>query len=161
VAPLALDSRVKRADRSSGHALHLERDPIWRTREKAVVSAPDVPLVGHELLDAVTAEMVLFHERYHHRIPVTAKTLLLGDEILVCVLAGVYSDVEKTMIELQRGTLVQQVRSAFQVAMQSRFIETVERLSGREVLAFISDQHVGPDIEIELFMLKPNGTGGL
>ena len=73
----------------------------------------------------------------------------------ICVLAGVYSDVEKTMIELQRGTLVQQVRSAFQVAMQHKFIAAVERLSGREVLAFVSDQHVGPDIEIELFMLKP------
>jgi uncharacterized protein YbcI len=105
--------------------------------------------------------MVVFHERYHHRIPVTAKTLLLGDEVLVCVLAGIYSDVEKTMIEVQRGTLVQQVRSAFQVAMQSKFIATVERLSGREVLAFISDQHVGPDIEIELFILKPTGLNQL
>ena len=95
------------------------------------------------------------HQRYHHRAPVTAKTLLLSDEVLICVLAGVYSDVEKTMIELQRGTLVQQVRSAFQVAMQHKFISAVERLSGREVLAFVSDQHVGPDIEIELFMLKP------
>jgi uncharacterized protein YbcI len=123
--------------------------------------APAVPLIGDELLDAVTAEMVVFHERYHHRIPVTAKTLLLGDEVLVCVLAGIYSDVEKTMIEVQRGTLVQQVRSAFQVAMQSKFIATVERLSGREVLAFISDQHVGPDIEIELFMLKPTGPDQL
>jgi uncharacterized protein YbcI len=122
------------------------------------MSASAVPLIGDELLDAVTAEMVVFHERYHHRIPVTAKTLLLGDEVLVCVLAGIYSDVEKTMIELQRGTLVQEVRSAFQVAMQGRFIATVERLSGREVLAFVSDQHVGPDIEIELFMLKPTGT---
>jgi uncharacterized protein YbcI len=125
------------------------------------VSAPHVPLIGDELLDAVTAEMVVFHERYHHRVPVTAKTVLLGDEVLVCVLAGVYTDVEKTLIEVQRGTLVQQVRSAFQVAMESKFIATVERLSGREVLAFISDQHVGPDIEIELFMLKPNGPGGL
>jgi uncharacterized protein YbcI len=118
------------------------------------MSAPAVPLIGDELLDAVTAEMVVFHEHYHHRVPVTAKTLLLGDEVLICVLGGIYSDVEKTMIELQRGRLVQQVRSAFQVAMQSRFIAAVERLSGREVLAFVSDQHVGPDIEIELFMLK-------
>jgi uncharacterized protein YbcI len=125
------------------------------------VPAPDVPLAGDALLDAVTAEMVLFHAHYHHRIPLTAKTLLLGDEVLVCVLGGVYSDVEKTMIELQRGALVQQVRSAFQVAMQSRLIATVERLSGREVLTFMSDQHVGPDIEIELFMLKPNGPAGL
>jgi uncharacterized protein YbcI len=119
------------------------------------MAPPDVPLTGNALLEAVTAAMVGMHEHYHHRIPVTAKTLLLSDEVLICVLAGIYSDVEKTMIEVQRGTLVQQVRSAFQVAMQDRFIAVVERLSGREVLAFISDQHVGPDIEIELFMLKP------
>ncbi len=126
-----------------------------------MAAVPDAPLLGDELLDAVTAAMVAMHQHYHHRIPVTAKTLLLGDEVLVCVLAGVYTDVEKTMIEVQRGTLVQQVRSAFQVAMQNRFISAVERLSGREVLAFISDQHVGPDIEIELFMLKPTAVAAL
>ncbi|MFZ0385893.1 MAG: Na-translocating system protein MpsC family protein [Solirubrobacteraceae bacterium] len=125
------------------------------------MSAPDVPLIGEELLGAVTAAMVAMHQHYYHRIPVTAKTLLLGDEVLVCVLGGIYSDVEKTMIELQRRTLVQQMRSAFQVAMQDRFIATVERLSGREVLAFISDQHVGPDIEIELFMLRPHEPAAL
>jgi hypothetical protein len=37
--------------------------------------------------------------------------------------------------------------------MQRKFINEVERLSGRTVSAFISDSHVGPDIEIELFML--------
>jgi uncharacterized protein YbcI len=126
-----------------------------------MAAVPNAPLLGDELLDAVTAAMVAMHQHYHHRIPVTAKTLLLGDEVLVCVLAGVYTDVEKTMIEVQRGTLVQQVRSAFQVAMQNRFISAVERLSGREVLAFISDQHVGPDIEIELFMLKPTAVAAL
>jgi uncharacterized protein YbcI len=125
------------------------------------VSAPDVPLIGNDLLAAVTAAMVAMHQHYYHRIPVTAKTLLLGDEVLVCVLGGIYSDVEKTMIELQRRTLVQQMRSAFQVAMQDRFIATVERLSGRDVLAFISDQHVGPDIEIELFMLRPHEPAAL
>jgi uncharacterized protein YbcI len=126
-----------------------------------MAAVPNAPLLGDELLDAVTAAMVAMHQHYHHRIPVTAKTLLLGDEVLVCVLAGVYTDVEKTMIEVQRGTLVQQVRSAFQAAMQNRFISAVERLSGREVLAFISDQHVGPDIEIELFMLKPTAVAAL
>jgi hypothetical protein len=39
--------------------------------------------------------------------------------------------------------------------MQHKFIAEVERLSGRSVLAFISNQHVGPDMEIELFMLRP------
>jgi uncharacterized protein YbcI len=109
--------------------------------------------MGDELLDAVTDAMVQLHRRYHHRAPVTAKTLLLGDDLLACVMGGVYTDVEKTMIELQRATVVQETRSVFQDAMQSRFIDEVERLSGRAVLAFISNHHVGPDMEIELFML--------
>jgi len=49
---------------------------------------------------------------------------------------------------------VQETRSAFQEAMQQRFIEEIERLSGRDVLAFISNSHVGPDMEIELFVLR-------
>jgi uncharacterized protein YbcI len=110
-------------------------------------------LTGDELLAAVTDAMVGFHHHYHHRKPVTAKSLMLGDDLIACVLGGVYTDVEKTMIELQRATVVQETRSVFQDAMQSRFIDEVERLSGRAVLAFISNHHVGPDMEIELFML--------
>jgi uncharacterized protein YbcI len=117
--------------------------------------APDRALSGEALLAAVTDAMVALHQRYHHRVPVTAKTLLLGDDLLACVLGGVYTDVEMTMIELQRTTIVQETRSAFQNAMQEKFISEIERLSGRDVLAFISNHHVGPDMEIELFLLKP------
>jgi uncharacterized protein YbcI len=113
------------------------------------------PLSGDELLFAVTEAMVALHQRYYHRTPVSAKTQMLGDDLLACVLGGVYTDVEKTMIELQRSTVVQETRSAFQTAMQQKFIDQVEQLSGRDVLAFISNHHVGPDIEIELFMLAP------
>jgi uncharacterized protein YbcI len=114
---------------------------------------PNAPLTGDALLAAVTEAMVGLHERYHHRKPVTAKTQLLGDDLLACVLGGIYTDVEKTMIELQRSPHVQETRSAFQDAMQHKFIDVVERLSGRRVLSFVSDSHVGPDMEIELFML--------
>jgi len=120
--------------------------------------APDASLTGDELLAAVTEAIVAFHERYHHRTPATAKTLLLGGELLVCVLGGVYTDVEKTMIELQCATIVHETRSAFHTVMQHKFIAAIERLSGREVLTFMSNHHVGPDIEIELFMLTPQET---
>ena len=119
------------------------------------MTAPEPPLSGEELLTAITEEMVALHQRYHHRKPVTAETKMLGDDLLACVLGGVYTDVEKTMIELQRSTVVQETRSAFQNAMQHTFIDKVGTLSGRDVLAFISNHHVGPDIEIELFMLAP------
>lgn len=118
------------------------------------MSAAHPPLHGEQLLVAVTAAMVALHQRYHHRAPVTAKTQMLGGDLLACVMGGIYTEVEKTMIELQRSTVVQETRSAFQNTMQHKFIGEVERLSGRDVLAFISNHHVGPDIEIELFMLK-------
>ena len=106
----------------------------------------------------LTQAMVAFHKRYHHRKPVSAKTLMLGDDLLACVLGGVYTDVEKTMIEIQRKTIVQETRNELQNAMQANFIEAVERLTGRGVVGFISIHHVGPDIEIELFLLTPDGT---
>jgi uncharacterized protein YbcI len=120
--------------------------------------APNVPLTGDSLLAAVTEAMVELHERYHHRAPVSAKSMLLGGDLLACVMGGIYTDVEKTMIELQRSTIVQETRSEFQAAMQHKFISVVERLSGRDVLAFISNQHVGPDMEIELFILRPQAA---
>ena len=123
--------------------------------------ASEAPLSGDAMLVGITDAMIAFHERYHHRKPGTAKTLLLGDDLLVSILGGVYTDVEKTMIELQRTIIVQETRSAFQLAMQHKFVSVVERLSGRSVLAFISNQHVGPDIEIEIFMLWPRVQGAL
>ena len=99
--------------------------------------------------------MVGFHKRYHHREPATVKTQMLEGELLVCLMGGVYTDVEKTMIEMQKSTLVQETRSAFQEAMQDKFIEAVERLSGRKVLVFVSNSNVGPDLEVELFLLAP------
>ena len=57
------------------------------------------------------------------------------------------------MIELQHTAIVKQTRSTFQTATQHRFIGAIERLSGREVLMFISSHHVGPDTELKLFML--------
>jgi len=119
------------------------------------MSAPNDALVDNALLSAVTDAMVAFHKRYYHRAPVTAKTMLLDGELLVCVLEGVYTDVEKTMIEIQRTPIVQETRAAFQTAMQSRLIASVERLSGRTVHALSSNHHVGPDLEVQVFMLGP------
>ena len=37
--------------------------------------------------------------------------------------------------------------------MEADFREAVERLTGRKVFAFISGNHVDPDIAVELFIL--------
>jgi len=117
--------------------------------------APENLLDGNQLFAAVNKSMVALHQEYHRRAPVTAKALLLGDDLLACVLGGVVNEIEKTMVQLQSQTILQETRSPFQEAMQHKLIAAVERLSGRRVQAFISNSHVDPEIEIELFMLKP------
>ena len=114
---------------------------------------PIGPLTGDALLSAVTDAMVALHLRYYDRVPATAKTQLLGGDLLACVLGGVYTDVEKTMIELGRTHAVHPTRGQFQATMSHKFVAVVERLTGRTVLAFISNHHVGPDLAVELFLL--------
>jgi uncharacterized protein YbcI len=108
-------------------------------------------------LEALTEALVALHERYHGRRPGTARTQLMGDDMLACLLGDIYTNVEQTMIELQREAMVQQTRSEFQRAMEKRFIDAVERITDRRVARFISTHHVGPDLELELFVLEPAG----
>ena len=80
---------------------------------------------GDELLEAVSVSMGALHERYYGRVPVSTRSQMMGDDLLACVLGGVYTEVEKTLIELQRSAIVQETRSAFQAAMQHKFISEV------------------------------------
>jgi len=111
-------------------------------------------------MDAVASALVDLHERYHGRRPATVKAQMMGDDMLACLLGEIYTDVEKTMIEMQRKAMVHETRSAFQQAMEHRFIAAVETITSRRVQTFISTHHVGPDLELELFVLEPAGGAG-
>jgi len=111
--------------------------------------------IGDSELEGVTEALVALHERYHGRTPANARSQMMGDDLLACLLGDVYTDVEKTMIEMQRKALVHETRSAFQQAMERRFSSAVETITGRRVAKFISTHHVGPDLELELFILEP------
>jgi uncharacterized protein YbcI len=117
---------------------------------------PDSSPIGDDVLEAVTEAMVALHERYHGRRPKSARTRMMGEDLIACVLGDVYTDIEKTMIELQRQAMVHETRSAFQQAIEHRFIAQVERLTRRRVVRFISTHNVGPDLELELFVLEPD-----
>ena len=111
--------------------------------------------LGDAQLDALSEAMGALHERYHGRRPATIRSQMMGDDMVACLLGDVYTDIEKTMIEMQRQALVHETRSTFQQAMERRFIDVVERVTGRGVTKFISTHHVGPDLELELFLLGP------
>ena len=112
-----------------------------------------LPPIGEDKLEAVTESMVKLHEHYYGRKPGSALSQMMGDDMLACMFGHPYTNVEKTLIELQRQALVHESRTAFQQAMERRFIQEVERITERTVEKFISTHNVGPDIELELFML--------
>lgn len=120
-----------------------------------MAEAPRGAPLGPAQLEAVSEAMGALHERYHGRKPATVRTQMMDDDMLACLLGDVYTDVEKTMIEMQRKALVHETRSAFQQTMERRFIDVIERITERRVLRFISTHHVGPDLELELFLLHP------
>ena len=111
--------------------------------------------LSDQVLDAVNDALGALHERYHGRKPATTRTLMMGDDMLACLMGDIYTDVEKTMIEMQRKAIVHETRSVFQQAMQHRFVGAVQRITDRRVERFISAHHVGPDLELELFLLEP------
>jgi uncharacterized protein YbcI len=113
------------------------------------------PPIGDEMLEAVNDAMVALHEHYHGRKPATARTEMLGDDMIACVLSDMYTDVEKTMIEIDAAAIVHDTRSTFEHATQQRFIGAVERTTGRRVTQFMPMHHVGPDLEVLLFLIQP------
>ena len=62
---------------------------------------------------------------------------------------------EHNLIRDGRGDLVLETRRAYQDAMGDELSAGVENITGRKVIAFLSANHLDPDIAIESFMLAP------
>jgi uncharacterized protein YbcI len=58
-----------------------------------------------------------------------------------------------------RAQFVRDTRKAFQDAMRDDFVAEIRKLTGRRVTAFMSDNHIDPDVAIECFQLAPEGHG--
>ena len=96
--------------------------------------------------------MKLFRD-YYGRGPTKAKSYLLDDRILVCVLEDTMTRVEKTLAENGHGDKVRDVRLTFQEAMAHEFKQSVASRHGREVVAYHSQLTLDPDYGFEFFVL--------
>jgi uncharacterized protein YbcI len=102
--------------------------------------------------DISNAVVTLFKQRFG-RGPTTCRTYLESD-LVVLVMSGGYTQGERTMFDAGKWYDVRQARLAWQDSMEARFVETIERLTHRSVRAFMSANHQGPDITVELFVLN-------
>ena len=119
--------------------------------ESADRAAP--PLAGGRLLAEITNRIVAFMREHYGRGPIKAKTYVL-DNLVVCVLAEVgFTAIERTMMGGGVPERVLEIRRDFQRMMKVRYSEMIEELTGRKVLAFLSQAHVEPDLTIEMFLM--------
>ena len=111
------------------------------------------PLVGGRLLAEITNRIVAFMREHYGRGPIKAKTYVL-DNLIVCVLTdGGFTAIERTMMGGGEPERVLEMRRDFQRMMKERYTEMIEALTGRKVLAFLSQAHVEPDLTIEIFLM--------
>ena len=111
-----------------------------------------LPLEGGKLLAEITNRIVSLMREHYGRGPIKAKTYVL-DNLIVCVLSDGLIAIEKTMLEGGEPERVLDMRRDFQRMMKVRYSEMIEELTGRKVLAFLSQAHVEPDLTIEMFLV--------
>jgi uncharacterized protein YbcI len=87
--------------------------------------------------------------------PTAARTYVSGD-LVVVLLSGGYTTVEKTLIAGGRGDAVAIQRHAFQETVRPLMLQIIEEELRRPVIAFMSATHNDPDLNAELFILSPD-----
>ena len=107
-----------------------------------------------EQLAAVTNGIVKLFRQYYGRGPNKAKSYILDDHIVVCVLEDTMTTVEQTLVKNGETDMVRQVRLTFQGTMADEFKGTVEKAMGRRVKAYHSQLTMEPDIGFEFFVLE-------
>jgi uncharacterized protein YbcI len=110
-----------------------------------------------KLAAAISNAIVGIFREYYGRGASRARTIM-GADYVITFLEDIYTPVERTLIEAGRFEAVNETRAAFQETMQERFSGEVERLVGRKVIGFLSQNHVNPDLAVETFILESDGA---
>lgn len=103
---------------------------------------------------AVCNAITRLHREHYGRGATTTRTVFQRD-YLVTFLEDIYTPLERTLIDAGDWATAKETRQAFQMAMRPKFTEAVEAITGRKVIAFMSQVHLDPDMAAEIFVLEP------
>ena len=104
---------------------------------------------------AVSNAMVQLYKELFGRGPTKARTHFAGPDLLVTTLEDTFTQAERLLVELGEFERLRDSRTFLQYAAEGRFRETVEALTGRRVVGFVSGLDAARDIAAELFYLEP------
>ena len=110
-------------------------------------------LAGGNLLAAISTGIVSLLREHYGRGPMRAKTYALDDIIVVVLRGSGFTPLEQTIMDSGEPERVVAMREDFQRVMQERYMGMIRELTGRNVVAFLSQAHVEPDITVEMFFM--------
>jgi uncharacterized protein YbcI len=101
-----------------------------------------------------TSSVQLLHE-YTGRGPTKARATVNGDLVTV-LFADTLTAGERKLVDGGHSDRVLELRHSFQTVMRDDLVAIVERELERKVIAFMSQNHIDPDLAIEVFVLEPD-----
>ena len=114
----------------------------------------DAPRPDGHLAAAVSNTVVRALARTTGRGPTKAKTTF-GDNGVFVVLQDSLTVGERTLTDAGEAEAVLDLRRRWQKVMQADVSREIEELTGRKVIGFMSDNHIDPDLAVEVFVLEP------
>jgi uncharacterized protein YbcI len=104
----------------------------------------------------VSNEMVRLYKTQFGRGPTKVRTNWAGPDTLITTLENSLTPAERNLVAMGEHQRLRDTRMFFQYAIETQFRETVERLTGRDVWAFVSGIDAEQDVSCEIFYLKPD-----
>jgi uncharacterized protein YbcI len=108
------------------------------------------PAVG--LYMAISNAIVKLLRENTGRGPTKARTTI-RENVVVVMLDQTLTKGEQNLVRKGREDKVVEIRHEFQEAMRDECTAQIAELTGREVIAFMSANHLDPDIAAEIFVL--------
>jgi len=118
----------------------------------------DRPMRGEQAA-AISNLIVKLVNDYTGRGPTKARTYI-NEDVVTVVLQDTLTKGERSLVRDGKEELVLHTRMAYQQTMRADLVAGLEAISGRTVRAFLSANHMEPDIAIESFVLDGVSTDG-
>jgi len=115
--------------------------------------------VDGELAAEISQTVVRALSNTTGRGPTKAKTTI-GENGVFVVLQDTLTHGERTLSDAGQGRAVLDLRRRWQAVMQADVSREIEELVGRKVIGFMSDNHIDPDLAVEVFILEPRAAAG-
>ena len=129
---------------------------IWRSvgdAARALAPPADPPELGRGVITAAISDAMVGSLSRHTGRRATSAWTTLGDDLVVCVLGDALTKGEKNLVKHGNREAGLDLRKAYQDSMAAEAIGVVEELTGRRVTAVMSNNHIDPDLAVEIFVL--------